>query len=127
MRELSIPDAAIQVYQGMLLFFLLVRRYTGELPHPLEIHKGGSVMDLSSITLVTLIVSLMGAYTPILLAALGELVVEKSGVLNLGVDGMMIIGAVCGFIAVVTTGSPRLGVPSTGRFAELRSRKSLQY
>ncbi|MDR6265938.1 ABC transporter permease [Roseobacter sp. N2S] len=66
-------------------------------------------MDLSSISLVTLIVSLMGASTPILLAALGELVVEKSGVLNLGVEGMMIIGAVCGFIAAVTTGSPWLG------------------
>lgn len=66
-------------------------------------------MDLSSISPVTLIVSLMAASTPILLAALGELVVEKSGVLNLGVEGMMIIGAVCGFIAAVTTGSPWLG------------------
>ncbi|GGA06423.1 ABC transporter permease [Neptunicoccus cionae] len=66
-------------------------------------------MDLSSISPVTLIVSLMAASTPILLAALGELIVEKSGVLNLGVEGMMIIGAVCGFIAAVTTGSPWLG------------------
>ena len=66
-------------------------------------------MDLSAISPITLIVSLMAASTPILLAALGELVVEKSGVLNLGVEGMMIIGAVCGFIAAVTTGSPWLG------------------
>ena len=45
---------------------------------------------------VTLIVALITVSTPVLLAAIGELVVEKSGVLNLGVEGMMIMGAVCG-------------------------------
>ncbi|MBF9049089.1 ABC transporter permease [Roseobacter sp. HKCCD9010] len=58
---------------------------------------------------VTLIVALIGASTPILLAAIGELVVEKSGVLNLGVEGMMIVGAISGFIIAVNTGSPWLG------------------
>ncbi|MBC6438790.1 MAG: ABC transporter permease [Rhodobacteraceae bacterium] len=53
---------------------------------------------------VTLIVALIGASTPILLAAIGELVVEKSGVLNLGVEGMMIIGAICGFMTAVNIG-----------------------
>ncbi|RID92094.1 ABC transporter permease [Gemmobacter lutimaris] len=56
-----------------------------------------------------LIASLMVASVPILLAAIGELVVEKAGVLNLGVEGMMIMGAVCGFITAVVTGSPALG------------------
>jgi len=56
-----------------------------------------------------LIASLMVASTPILLAALGELIVEKAGVLNLGVEGMMIIGAVTGFIAAVEFSSPWLG------------------
>lgn len=51
----------------------------------------------------------MVAATPILLAAIGELVVEKTGVLNLGVEGMMIVGAVVGFIAAVETGSPVIG------------------
>jgi simple sugar transport system permease protein len=51
----------------------------------------------------------MVASTPILLAAIGELVVEKSGILNLGVEGMMIIGAICGFAAAVVTGSPMIG------------------
>jgi ABC-type uncharacterized transport system permease subunit len=41
----------------------------------------------------------------LLLAAIGELVVEKTGVLNLGVEGMMIIGAVTGFIVAAETGS----------------------
>lgn len=66
-------------------------------------------MDLSAISPVALIISLMVAATPILLAAIGELIVEKSGVLNLGVEGMMIIGAICGFIAAVETGSPWIG------------------
>ena len=56
-----------------------------------------------------LIASLMVASVPIILAAIGELVVERAGVLNLGVEGMMIIGAVCGFITAVETGSPVLG------------------
>jgi simple sugar transport system permease protein len=51
----------------------------------------------------------MVAATPILLAAIGELVVEKAGVLNLGVEGMMIMGACLGFIVAVNTGSPILG------------------
>jgi simple sugar transport system permease protein len=66
-------------------------------------------MDFGSINPILLIASLMVASTPILLAALGELVVEKSGVLNLGVEGMMIVGAVTGFIVAVETGSPALG------------------
>ena len=66
-------------------------------------------MDLSSINPVLLIASLMVAATPILLAAIGELVVEKAGVLNLGVEGMMITGAVVGFAIGVNTGSPALG------------------
>ena len=40
---------------------------------------------------------------------LGELVVEKSGVLNLGVEGMMLIGAISGFAGAVMTGNPYLG------------------
>ncbi|MSU91143.1 ABC transporter permease [Rhodobacteraceae bacterium 2CG4] len=59
---------------------------------------------------VLLTVSIMIAATPLMLAALGELVVEKSGVLNLGVEGMMIIGAIAGFAVAVETGSPMLGV-----------------
>ncbi|WP_206050360.1 ABC transporter permease [Oceaniglobus ichthyenteri] len=66
-------------------------------------------MNLGAIDPVLLIASLMVASTPIILAALGELVVEKSGVLNLGVEGMMITGAICGFAVAVETGSPVLG------------------
>ncbi|MDG4647245.1 ABC transporter permease [Roseibacterium sp. SDUM158017] len=57
---------------------------------------------------VTLVVALIIASTPVLLAAIGELVVERAGVLNLGVEGMMIIGAVTGFMTAVETGSVAL-------------------
>lgn len=60
--------------------------------------------------LVLGIVTIISAATPLLLAALGELVVERSGVLNLGVEGMMLAGAVTGFAVTVTTGSPILGI-----------------
>lgn len=66
-------------------------------------------MDFGSINPAVLIASLMVASVPIMLAALGELVVEKAGVLNLGVEGMMIMGAICGFITAVGTGSPVMG------------------
>ena len=66
-------------------------------------------MDFSGIDPAILIANLMVAAVPIMLAALGELVVEKSGVLNLGVEGMMIVGAVCGFVTAVHSGSPALG------------------
>ncbi len=52
-----------------------------------------------------IVAGLLVAATPLILAALGELVVEKSGVLNLGVEGMMVIGAYAGFAAKVGTGS----------------------
>lgn len=66
-------------------------------------------MDLTAINPVLLLASLMVAATPILLAAIGELVVERAGVLNLGVEGMMIVGAITGFAAAVETGSPWVG------------------
>ena len=67
-------------------------------------------MDFGSINPILLLASLMVMATPLLLAATGELVVEKAGVLNLGVEGMMITGAICGFAIAVNTGSPILGL-----------------
>jgi len=63
-------------------------------------------MDISLINLLPL---LMAASTPILLAGLGELVTERAGVLNLGVEGMMITGAIAGFATAIPTGNPWLG------------------
>ena len=60
--------------------------------------------------LIASIMTMMTAATPLVFAATGELVAEKSGVLNLGVEGMMLIGAVFGFAAVTLTGEPLNGL-----------------
>lgn len=61
-------------------------------------------------TYEAILLTIITASTPLLLAAIGELVVERSGVLNLGIEGMMVMGAVCGFVAAHVTGSAWLGV-----------------
>jgi ABC-type uncharacterized transport system permease subunit len=61
-------------------------------------------------TVVAIALAALGAGTPLVFAALGELVTEKSGVLNLGVEGMMVMGAVCGFVVASESGSLWLGV-----------------
>ena len=60
--------------------------------------------------IIAAIITVVGLATPILLAGLGELVVEKSGVLNLGVEGMMLVGAISGFAVTVYTFNPWFGV-----------------
>tara|TARA_B100001121_G_scaffold53795_1_gene47261 strand:+ start:62 stop:973 length:912 start_codon:yes stop_codon:yes gene_type:complete len=60
--------------------------------------------------MLELIIAVILSSIPIMLAATGELVVERSGVLNLGVEGMMLMGAVIASITVITTGSLFLAV-----------------
>jgi len=60
--------------------------------------------------LIPILLTIITAATPLLYAALGELITEKSGVLNLGVEGMILVGAVCGFSVVHYSGSATLGV-----------------
>src|SRR5271154_3294876 len=58
---------------------------------------------------VNFILTVITASTPLLLASSGELVVERSGVLNLGIEGMMIMGAACGFGGAFISGSTLVG------------------
>lgn len=67
-------------------------------------------MDIAA----SILVAVMMAATPLLLAALGEMITEKSGVLNLGVEGMMLVGAVCAFVTAHSTGNAYLGVIAGG-------------
>ena len=60
--------------------------------------------------LESILLTIATAATPLLIASMGELVAERSDVLNLGVEGMMVMGAVTGFGVALTTGSPWLGV-----------------
>lgn len=61
-------------------------------------------------TFEAILLTIVTASTPLLIAAIGELVTERSGVLNLGVEGMMAMGAACSFAAAVTFDSTLLGV-----------------
>ncbi len=56
-----------------------------------------------------ILLTIFTAATPLMIAALGELITERSGVLNLGVEGMMVMGAVAGFATAQLTGSAYLG------------------
>jgi len=65
-------------------------------------------MELSLVPL--LLEAAVRAGTPILLVALGELLAERAGILNLGVEGMMLVGALTGFIVSQQSGEPWIGV-----------------
>ncbi len=61
-------------------------------------------------TFEAILLTIITASTPLLIASIGELVTERAGVLNLGVEGMMVMGAVCSFAGAVTFDSTILGV-----------------
>lgn len=60
--------------------------------------------------LITILAAAIIAGTPIMYAALGEILAERAGILNLGVEGMMLVGAVCGFIVAAKTANPWWGL-----------------
>ena len=64
--------------------------------------------------MITLLAAAVQSGTPIMFATLGEMITERSGILNLGVEGMMLIGAFCAFIAAMATGSPWIGFLAGG-------------
>ena len=63
----------------------------------------------------------LAAATPLILAAMGELIVEKSGVLNLSIEGMMATGAATGFVAATVSGSPLIGFAAAALVSALLS------
>ncbi len=65
---------------------------------------------MSGDQIIALVTAAVTAGTPLVLAGLGEILAERSGVLNLGVEGIMLVGAVSGFAVVVATGDPWLAM-----------------
>ena len=103
---MKIPLDVTKVFQGILLFYvlacdsLILYRFQLIFASP----TGGPMGLVEAI-----ILAVLAASTPLLLAATGELVTERAGVLNLGVEGMMIVGAACGFGGAWLTGSVIIG------------------
>ena len=63
--------------------------------------------------LIPVLAGTLGAAVPLIFAGLGELVVERTGVLNLGVEGMMLVGAIAGFAAAAESGyGVAVGLPA---------------
>ncbi len=69
---------------------------------------------LESEFIASLIAASMRAGTPLLFATLGEIITERSGVLNLGLEGVMITGAMVGFYFSYVTGNPWIGILAGG-------------
>ena len=61
-----------------------------------------------------LILTILLTSVPLVFAASGELIAERSGVLNLGVEGMMLMGAVAAFAGVMVTGNAYVGIIAGG-------------
>jgi simple sugar transport system permease protein len=74
-----------------------------------------------SILVAAVCAAAVRAGTSVLFATLGEIFAERSGVLNLGVEGMMLVGALAGFVTTVRTGHPWLGVLAAGAAGGLLS------
>lgn len=64
--------------------------------------------------LIPLLAAAVQSGTPILYATLGEIITERSGILNLGVEGIMITGALTGFLVAMITGNPYLAFVAAG-------------
>ena len=69
---------------------------------------------MSGEIIIALFAATVQAGTPILFATLGEIFTEKSGVINLGVEGVMLLGALAGFVVARQTGNPALGFFAAG-------------
>lgn len=74
---------------------------------------------MSAEIIIALFAATVQSGTPILFATLGEIFTEKSGVINLGVEGVMLLGALAGFIVARQTGNPTLGFLAAGLVGSL--------
>ena len=71
--------------------------------------------------ITSILTAAVRAGTPILFATQGEIITERSGILNIGIEGMLLVGAMSGFVFSRITGSPWLGVVIAGLLTMLFS------
>jgi len=68
---------------------------------------------LSPDILIPILAAAIRSGTPVLYAVMGEILAERAGVMNLGLEGVMLVGAFAGFAATHATGSPALGIAAS--------------
>ena len=116
-RRMGLPDATILVLQGIVFVTILVSetlygRFRIFQP------KGAGGMNETDLGLWTVVLAVLaGAIrvgTPFLFVSLGECLTEKSGRINLGLEGTLVLGAMVGYAGSYLTGSPWLGVLAAG-------------
>ena len=114
-RRMGLPDATVQVLQG-----LHVRRPAGQrdplrplrhLPQQRERPMNGASRH---IVLIAMIGGAIRVSTPFLFVSLGECLTEKSGRINLGLEGTLVFGAMAAYAIAYKTGSPWIGVLVAG-------------
>ena len=94
----GVPYAVVNILMAVILFIVLGRQPVG------------SARAMNSALIVGVIASSIMSGTSLLYATLGEIVGERAGIVNLGLEGIMLIGAASGFAATALTGSPYLGI-----------------
>ena len=106
-REIQ-PSGVPAMIQGIILFCLIavdvLLRYRIRIGRP----AAAAAADMIDLTLI--LAAGVASGTVLLFAAMGEIFAERAGVLNLGVEGMMLFGAVAGFSVAASTGNPWLGL-----------------
>ena len=116
-RRMGLPDATVLVLQGLTFVVLLMSetlvRPLQDLPGRQErrAHMNDHALF---IVLVALIGGALRVSTPFMFVALGECLTEKSGRVNLGLEGTLVLGAMTGYAISYQTGSPWLGVLAAG-------------
>ena len=116
-RRMGLPDATVQVLEG-LIFVVLLTSETLYGRFSIFKPRAREGPDMSDAVLTVLIAMLGGAIrvsTPFMFVALGECLTEKSGRVNLGLEGTLVLGAMVAYAASYHTGSPWIGVLAAGR------------
>ena len=116
LQSIGVPPETVTMLQGAILVFAVAGRVLHRQPGPPSRGRnrrpdgnasGGDMNDWWWVSTVAFGISLG---TPLLFGTVGEIIAERSGILNLGVQGTMLVGAVAGFWATFESGSLFLGV-----------------
>jgi ABC-type uncharacterized transport system permease subunit len=114
-RRMDLPDATVLVLQGLLFLVILVSetfygRFSIFKPKRRPMSDDTGLMTV----LLAMFAGAIRVSTPFLFVSLGEMLTEKSGRINLGLEGTLVFGAMSGYAISYHTGSPWLGVLVAG-------------